>query len=549
MIATFFYKSRRLALWAMPFLFPLRAMVCQAQVNTTSGMPQLVKQDKVSQLYVDQKPFLILGGELNNSSSSSINYMQPIWKQVKALHFNTLLTPLSWELIEPKEGEFDFTLVDSLILDARKNDLHLVFLWLASWKNGMSSYMPLWVKQNYKKYPRIKIKDGQTMEVLSAISETNCKADSKAFAALMKHIRQFDGAIHTVLMMQVENEVGILGDSRDRSETANAAFTSAVPKELINYLVANKDNLVPEIREKWKHNGDKTSGNWEDVFGKGVDCDEIFMAWNYAGYVNKVAESGKKEYPIPMYANAWLDQGDSPQPGNYPSGGPLTRVMDIWKARARAIDLFAPDLYVSEYDYRCQKFTQQGNPLFIPEMNSGGDGARNIFIAVGKYNAIGVSPFGIDHMRDPEKFGFTKSYDMLEQLSLLILEKRVKKEVIGFVIDEKTPTVYYEMGGYRLEITLDEIFGHVAKSGYGIVMTDGYNKFIGAGSGFRVLFHPVQKDTKAIIGVSDIDEGAFKNGVWLAGRRLNGDEDDQGRSWRFASWAAGIEKCTVYSYE
>ena len=529
------------------FTLILSTQFCGAQNN--NGIPQLVKTGGVTQLYVDKKPFLILGGELNNSTSSSIAYMQPIWKQVKALNFNTVLTPLSWDLIEPKEGEFDFTLIDSLIINARQNNMHLVFLWLASWKNGMSSYAPLWVKENYKKYLRVKIQNGQTQEVLSTLADANWQADSKAFEALMKHIREFDGTIHTVLMMQVENEVGILGDSRDRSDAANAAFNSPIPKELINYLVKNKDNLVPEVKKQWEQSGFKTSGNWETVFGKGVNCDELFMAWNYAGYVNKVAEAGKKEYPIPMYANAWLDQGTDPKPGDYPSGGPLARVMDIWKAGTTAIDIFAPDLYVSEYEERCQKFTQHSNPLFIPEMNSSDDGARNIFIAVGKYNAIGVSPFGIDHIKDAEKSGFSNSYAILEQLSPLILDKQLKHEVTGFVIDEKNPVVTCQMGGYQLEISLDELFGHKSKLGYGIVMTDGDNKFIGAGSGFRVQFYPIAKNSKTIIGVSNINEGVFKDGNWIAGRRLNGDENDQGRAWRFSPWQAGIEKCTVYKYE
>ena len=515
--------------------------------NISDGMPRLFKQADITQLYVDEKPFLILGGELNNSTSSNMGYMVPIWKQIKALNMNTALTPLSWDLIEPKEGRFDFDLVDSLILGARKNKLHLVFLWLASWKNGMSSYMPLWVKQNYKKFPRAKILNGQTMEILSPLAESNWTADSKAFSALMKHIRVFDGTIHTVLMMQVENEVGILSDSRDRSGIANSAFEAPVPKQLINYLLTNKVNLVPEISNLWAANGNKTSGSWEAIFGKGKACDEIFMAWYYAAYVSKVAETGKKEYPIPMYANAWLNQGVDPKPGDYPSGGPLAHVLDIWKANAPYVDLFAPDLYVAEFDERCQKFTQIGNPLFIPEMNSSEDGARNIFIAIGKYNAIGVSPFGIDHARDT--MAFNRNYSILGQLSPLILEKQVKKEIMGFALDEKNPTISCEMGGYRLEISLDEIFGHKAKTGYGIVMTNGAHQFIGGGGGFRVQFYPISKEGAAIIGISDVDEGSFKDGKWIMGRRLNGDENDQGRAWRFSSWQPGIEKCKVYRYE
>ena len=521
---------------------------CRAQNNP--AMPQLVKHNGVTQLYVDEKPFLMLGGELNNSSSSSMGYMKPIWKQVTALNFNTLVTPLSWELIEPKENAFDFSLVDSLIINARQNNLHLVFLWLASWKNGMSGYMPLWVKENYTKYPRIKIQQGNTQEVLSTLAGANWQADAKAFAALMKHIRGLDASNHTVLMMQVENEVGVLGDSRDRSALANAAFNAPVPKGLINYLVKNKDSLLPDgIKKYWSANGYRTTGNWQEVFGNNMYCDELFMAWNYAGYVNKVAEAGKKEYPIPMYANCWLDPVDNPKPGDFPSGCPEARLMDVWKARQTGIDMLSPDLYASEFDYRCQLYTRLGNPLFIPEMNSSDDGARNIFVAIGKYNAIGVSPFGIDHIRDPEKSGFSKSYCILGQLAPRLLEEEVKKEVIGFVVDEKGPVVTCEMNGYRLEISLDELFGHKATLGYGLVMADGDNKFMGVGSGFRVRFFPLEKDSKLIIGVGHVDEGIIKDGVWLPGRRLNGDEDDQGRAWRFGFWQTDIEKCTVYKYE
>lgn len=321
--------------------------------QNTGGIPQLVKNGNVTQLYVDGKPFLIVGGELNNSTSSSLEYMKPIWKQVTDLNFNTVITPLSWELIEPKEGKFDFSLVDGLIKGARENKMRIVFLWLASWKNGMSSYMPLWVKENYKKYPRVKIQKDSTVEVLSTFSETNPQADANAFAALMKHIKQFDGTKHTVLMMQVENEVGILGDTRDRSEIANAAFNSPVPKELMDYLVKNKDMLTPGLKDVWGKSNFKASGKWEDVFGSTEQCDEIFMAWNYSRYVNKVAAAGKKEYPIPMYANAWLNQECCSIPGTYPSGGPISYLIDIWHFGASSIDILAPDLYVPDYRQRC----------------------------------------------------------------------------------------------------------------------------------------------------------------------------------------------------
>ena len=284
----------------------------------------------------------------------------------------------------------------------------------------------------------------------------------------------------------------------------------------------------------------------------------MFMAWNYAVYVNKVAATGKKEYPIPMYANAWLDQDCCPKPGLYPSGGPLAHLIDIWHAAAPAVDILAPDLYVPEFEQRCKKFTQRGNPLFIPEMNGGDDGARNVFIAIGSYNAIGVSPFGIDMLgkmslgpeqaNGPKETSLSKSYNIIKQISPLILEKQATGEIAGFIVDEKNPAVTFDMGGYKVEVSLDELFGNKSKTGYGIVMTDGPDKFIGAGSGFRVRFYSKSKSTE-IVGIGNVDEGLFRDGNWIPGRRLNGDEDDQGRTWRFAFRSLSIEKCTVYKYE
>ena len=526
--------------------------------QNSEGIPQLVKHGNVTQLYVDGKPFLIVGGELHNSTSSSLENMKPIWKQVTDLNFNTVITPLSWELIEPKEGKFDFSLVDGLIKGARENKVKIVFLWLASWKNGMSSYMPLWVKENYKKYPRVKIQIDSTVEVLSTFSETNPEADANAFAALMKHIREFDGTKHTVLMMQVENEVGILGDSRDRSEIANAAFNAPVPKELMDYLVKNKETLVPGLKDVWRNTNYKTSGSWEDVFGKNEQCNEIFMAWNYSRYVNKVAAAWKKEYPIPMYTNAWLNQECCSVPGTYPSGGPIAYLIDIWHAGASSIDILAPDIYVPDYQQRCKDFTRQGDPLFIPEMQSGDDGARNVFIAIGSYNAIGVSPFGIDRLgtmpfgseqaKGPKETSLSKNYNIIKQLSPFILKNQVTGEIAGFVIDEKNPSITYDMGGYKVEVSLDELFGNRAKLGYGIIMADGPTKFIGAGSGFRVRFHS-KTDNSKIIGIGNVDEGIFHDGAWVPGLRLNGDENDQGRAWRFTFRDISIEKCIVYEYK
>src|SRR4051812_36130699 len=121
-------------------------------------IPHLEKNGNTTQLIVQGKPFLILGGELHNSSTSGAEYMRPIWEQMKKKNLNTVIAPVYWELLEPQEGKFDFSLVDSMIYGARKQNLHLVILWFASWKNGYSTYVPTWIKDNSDKYREQKIK-------------------------------------------------------------------------------------------------------------------------------------------------------------------------------------------------------------------------------------------------------------------------------------------------------------------------------------------------------------------------------------------------------
>ena len=197
-----------------------------AQTSNDPSLPHLSKQGTATQLVVDGKPFLVLGAELNNSSASSLEYMKPLWPKLVAAHLNTVLATVTWELIEPQEGRFDFNGVDGLLQQARANDLHLVLLWFGSWKNGKSTYQPLWVKTDQKRFPLACSEDGKSMPILTTLSDANRDADARAFAALMRHLRDVDGQNHTVLMIQVENEAGILGDTRDYSPAANAAPTA-----------------------------------------------------------------------------------------------------------------------------------------------------------------------------------------------------------------------------------------------------------------------------------------------------------------------------------
>jgi hypothetical protein len=538
-------------------------------VQDGKHLPHLRKQGSATQLIVDGQPFLVIGGELHNSSSSSLDYMQPIWDRLVGLHLNTVLAGVSWELVEPQEGVFDFALVDGLIHEARKRDLRLILLWFGSWKNGMSSYIPGWVKRDFRRFPRVVIQKGKTIEVLSTLAEANWQADARAFAALMQHLAEVDGRDNTVIMVQVENEVGVLGDSRDRSAAANNAFNGPVPQQLIDRLLHDRQELGAGLRERWQTNGFKRSGSWSEMFGSGAQTDELFMAWHYACYVDHVAAAGKSQYDLPLFVNAWLSSlADEPggwasggqQPGEWPSGGPLPQTFDIWLAGAPHIDLLTPDIYQPQFMEWCQQYTRRGNPLFIPEMRRNEDGAANVFYALGEHAAMGVSPFAIDSLYPPEDASLRRSYGVLRQVAPLILEQQGKGAMLGFLLDAEHSRITRDLGGYEVEITLDLGFDYNSQRGYGLIIASGPDEFTGVGYGFRVAFHAKAPD-KAQIGICAVDEGEFRNGKWLASRRLNGDETWQGGWWRFPApttgagfiptlgASTGIARCTVYRYE
>lgn len=532
-----------------------------------STLPHLEKKGNVTQLIVQGKPFLVLGGELHNSSTSGAAYMRSIWAEMKKKNLNTVIAPVYWELMEPQEGTFDFSLVDSMIYGARKQNLHLVILWFGSWKNGYSMYVPAWVKNDLAKFPRAKSEKGQSYAIVSALGEASMKADAKAFKMLMKHIREVDEKYQTVITVQIENEAGLFSTPRDFNELANKAYITGVPDNLVKYLTANKGKLQPELDSAWKANGYRTSGSWEEVFGKStIDKknwnslsylpEELFTVYHYSKYMGEVAAAGKEAYPIPMFVNAWIKQPRAGWPGKYPNGGPVPHTLDIWRANAPAIDFIAPDIYVPQKvaKYTIEQYNRSGNPVFIPEYRTGLQSASEAFWAYGEQDAICFSPFGIDDTH-PDEDPITKTYGVLSQAKELILEHRGKETMTGFYIDTAESSTTFEMGGYTVKADLAG-FSIAAVAGFtatekpatmagGIVINIGPDEFIAIGKDYRLSFTPNDPHTnKPLIDVEYMDEGTFVNGKWVTTRRLNGDEGTGGGDYGFgfSTNKAGILK-------
>ena len=464
------------------------------------AIPHLEKRGLATQLIVDGKPFLVLGAEPPTSAPSNLEYLKYMMVVMAETHQNTGAIAIGWSWVEPEKGKFDFKILDAAIEDARQIGQRICLVWFGSWKNGVSSFAPTWVKADYDRFPRSQTVDAKTSvlktpEALSAFGENNWQADARAFAAMMRHIREVDRT-HRVILVQVENEIGIFGDSRDRSELANKAFAAPVPAELMDYLQKHKDGLHPDLLKVWEAAGFKTSGTWEEVFGKNSQADEIFMAWGYARYINHVTEAGKKEYPIPMFVNQWGTEGW----GKGPRGEAFDHVHDIWGAGAPQVDFYCPDAYMGRQGAAdhivelTKRYTRSGRPFFTVEAQDGDMGAAHAFYAIGQERAIGysgmgndgllewftrtginlpssVTPPGMDALSRLVGFGgptapkplpplppeyeakaLSQGFLTLSQVAPQILEHQSKGTIAGVALDKQRPNEKVKLGNYILNV-------------------------------------------------------------------------------------------------
>ena len=472
-------------------------------------IPRLERRGEATQLTLDGEPFLILGGELGNSEASSRAAMRPHWEKLRAMHLNTVLAPVSWELVEPEEGHFNFATVDALLEDARAHDMRLVLLWFGTWKNSMSSYAPGWVKRDTRRFARTLGADGKPQEIISAFSREARDADARAFAALMRHLREADGEHRTVLMVQVENEVGFL----------------------------------PFAKE---------GGNGPDLA-----ADERAMARAYARYVEAVAAAGKREYPLPMFANGAQGR-PGVAPGGYPSGGPLAHLAEIWREEAPSLDFIAPDIYFPNFIEIAEGYAASGNPLFVPAANRPADtrGAANALVSIGRFGAIGFSPFSIENAGEAEAERIAGLYAMLESIAPHILRAQAEGRIEGFGetvsfagIADDTPAVTELGPALVTATTIDPWTAREAQdtSTHGaLLIWFGGNHYLAAGQGVTFTFAPA--DGAGRLGLEWVEEGRYADGVWEPGRRLNGDQTHQGRHVRLPPGEFGVQLIQLYRY-
>lgn len=537
---------------------------------TKAQLPHLQKSGNATKMMVDGKPFIILGGELHNSTGTDKVALKEALKEAKSYNLNTVLAYAYWELIEPTEGKYNFELIDYLLTNAKQENLKVVLVWFGSWKSTSSSYVPAWVKTNPKRFQRYTLENGKTLEMLSAFSEENRNADAKAYTALMQHLKDFDKQ-HTVIMTQVENEPGCFENYRDFSPIAQKSWQSLMPADMIAYLQKNKGKLFPALEKVWAANGYKTSGTWEEILGKSTEqgeykfyTEELFMAYNYSKYINYIAEQGRKVHNLPAFCNGWLYNNR----GFYPHGTINPHVLDAYRAGGMALDFYSPNVYTIEYDELFKNYTFGGNTLFVPESSLLPAGA---LYAIGAFNAIGFAPFGIDGERTKSKESATNlnllkdTFKHISGMMGIITQNYGTDKLKGVYLNPVKESQEIQIGNYKLTATSGRKGGFSidfgksleeagkAKMSFGpppaenkedkakampaspfgplpedissaIILQSSADEFYFVG--YAAKFHFALKEGVAFshLGFLSIDEGYFVNNNFIVTKRWNGDE-------------------------
>ena len=563
------------------FTVLLFSSVAVAQTSTLRNNGNAV------QLMVDGKPFIVLGGELGNSSAACPEDIEANFAKLRKMGLNTVLVPAYWDLTEPVEGQFDFSLTDKVLEEARANDLKVIFLWFGAWKNSMSCYAPLWFKQDFEKYPRAYTGEGKPLEIASSFSDNVFAADNKAFTTWLSHVAEIDRDHGTVIMVQIENEIGMLEDARDHSAVADRHFNAPVPQELMSYLKKNRKTLHPYMDSKWGENGYRTKGTWTEVFGEDVYTDEIFMAWHYAEYVEKMAQSARAIYDVPLFVNAAMNSRGR-KPGEYPSAGPLAHLIDVWHAGAPTLDFIAPDLYDDGFKGWVAQYHLHNNPLFIPETKHMQNNGVRAFYVLGEHDAIGISPFAIEDGSAEQGTPFVEGYEKLRELMPLISKWQGQDAMWGLLFDQQDTERVIEDGD--LVLTCRHNFtlpwdpratdGSEWPEGGGIVIRLADDEYVVAGNGIVVEFATsAEKDMSSVVkalgedgfvaagssspstpvssrmwdaercGIGFCDEvEVLPDGSFRYLRRMNGDQDHQGRHVRISVGDYKVLHVKLYRY-
>lgn len=563
---------KRLFLFFLLCLFFAMRMDAETMLDRSGAYPRLM---------VDGQPFIILGGELGNSSASSFGDIERSLEKAASMGLNTVLVPAYWDLTEPEEGKFDFSLSEKMIDTAGRHGLGVVFLWFGAWKNSMSCYAPEWVKTDTNRFPRARTNGGKPLEIVTPFSSNLLEADLKGFTEWLRHIVNYDTS-GVVRMVQIENEIGMLEDARDYCRLAEKEYGKGVPAQLMDFLRSNKATLHPELKKRWDTNGNRMKGSWSEVFGDDIYSDEYFMAWSYASYVEKLAKAGREITAMPFYLNAALNSRGR-KPGEYPSAGPLAHLKDIWHAGAPSIDFLSPDIYDSGFEDWVAEYALPDNVLFVPEIRRDDSNPAQAYYLLGHHKALGISPFSIENGDDAYASVLSPAYGVLSQLTPIIKPDREPGFMDGVILTAGNPERILTDGDTR--ITLSHFFtlpwdprakdGSPWRDSGAIIVRIGPDEYLLAGTGVVAKFEDTKEASDTAVRGEDgfAQQGGAKERSVAGGstprvglalveevrmmpdgkmeriRVLNGDETHQGRHARISVDNNKILHIKTYRYK
>jgi len=479
-------------------------------------IPQLVKTGGRFTFMVDGKPFIILGGQVNNDGAFP-DRLERTWPKLRSMSANTVEYPVYWNEIEREEGRFDFRDFDRILLRARAEGFRVDLLWFGTWKNGAMDWAPNWVKTDLARFPRVLDSGGKPIRVLSPHSRATLEADKRAYVAMMTHLRQIDEADRTVILMQVENESGLLGSVRDYSAESTKLFNGPAPAPLVTALK-------------------KKPGTWTEVFGSRL-AEEAFTTYYVSSYINEVAKAGKQVYPLVTYVNAWnggedtADQFDLfDRPGEtYPSGGPVSHMLDLWKATAPDIDILSSDTSVQPFgNFRRinARYVRPDNPYWSPEAGRTMSGARAFFYALADFQAIGFGAYGVDSGGTELEARFVDlgaDYRLVQATMPAIVDLQAAGKLKAAIEEETIRGKNLIFDRYHVLarfLPVPAAAGQAAVPSARVLVGElGPDEYLVMGFNAAVDFRPTVGSGFTAAQFLQVEEGVYENGAWKTTNR------------------------------
>ena len=480
--------------------------------------------DEKGNFILNGQPYPVLYQELAEGTvadAASLPFADEIFDIALAQGVNTLGTTFYWKNFETAPGVYDYSVIDALIDKARARNMHLDLILFFAWRNLQSYYLPAYIAKDRATYPGIKLPDGSEDPhyKVSPFADATRAAETKALQALFQRVVEKDPTHQVVIMAQLENEMPSMPDY---SPAAQAVWNAPVPKELMDFLVANEGTISRFVWNQWQKHGHKTEGTWSEVFGDDNKGRRFFGVWTMGhNYIEPLATDLKKILNIPLYANAW--QHESPGAMEY---------MDIFHASAPSLDAMGPDAYgnLEKWENDVGLSYRPWNHMVIAEQHHS---TSTLWRAIANYNVlINGEYFGVE---GSDWLCSRESYDLFTAMYPLIASKRGTGDMLGFFqshhgVGESWIEYFHDLKVTYIPTVRPHTFSQFDREGTGrseklsnttLGELDGCGLLISLGNG-EYMITSTRLDVAlsyingGAISVTDAQAGHFDNGTWVS---------------------------------